>query len=142
MIPVILRMVDGWQLAPFGKLQSVPTDGKPVTSWNDRDEAFADVARGIRNAIGQLGVLQPPVGTTTVGQAFWNVPHPRNPFFTGREDVIAGLHERLARTGKTALAQRKFGVSSPFLPENGEIRCRFNILARKDELTPDFHAGC
>ena len=58
-IPVILRMVDGWQGAPFGKLQSLPTDGKPVTSWKIRDEAFADVARGIRQAIGQLGVLQP-----------------------------------------------------------------------------------
>ena len=26
-----------------------------MTSWNIRDKAFADVARGIRNAIGQLG---------------------------------------------------------------------------------------
>ena len=57
-IPVLLRKVDGWQGAPFGKLQSLPTDGKPVTSWNNRDEAFADVARGIRNAIGQLGAQQ------------------------------------------------------------------------------------
>ena len=53
-IPVLLRKVDGWQDAPFGKLQSLPTDGKPVTSWKICDEAFADVARGIRNAIGQL----------------------------------------------------------------------------------------
>jgi len=58
-IPVLLRMVDGWQLAPFGKLQSLPTDGKPVTSWNDRDEAFADVARGIRRAVSELAVFQP-----------------------------------------------------------------------------------
>jgi len=57
-IPVLLRMVDGWEDAPFGKLQSLPTDGKPVTSWKIRDEAFADVARGIRNAIGQLGAQQ------------------------------------------------------------------------------------
>ncbi len=111
-IPVLLRKVDGWQGAPFGKIQSLPTDGKPVTSWNDRDEAFADVARGIRNAIGQLGVLQPPVGTTTVGQAFWNVPHPRNPSFTGREAEIAGLRERLTRTGKTALAHAISGLGA------------------------------
>ena len=109
-IPVLLRMVDGWQGAPFGKLQSLPTDGKPVTSWKICDEAFADVARGIRNAIGQPGVLQSPVGTTTVGQAFWNVPHPRNPSFTGREAEIAGLRERLDRKGKTALAQAISGL--------------------------------
>ena len=57
-IPVLLRKVDGWQLAPFGKIQSLPTDGKPVTSWKICDEAFADVAGGIRNAIGQLGAQQ------------------------------------------------------------------------------------
>jgi len=57
-IPVILRPVD-WKGAPFGKLQSLPTDGKPVTSWQIRDEAFADVARGIRRAVSELAVLQP-----------------------------------------------------------------------------------
>jgi hypothetical protein len=58
-IPVLLREVDGWQGAPFGKIQSLPTDGKPVTSWKMRDEAFADVARGIRRAVSELAVLQP-----------------------------------------------------------------------------------
>jgi hypothetical protein len=29
-------------------LQALPTDGRPVTSWSNRDEAFLDVARGIR----------------------------------------------------------------------------------------------
>jgi len=57
-IPVILRPMD-WKGAPFGKLQSLPTDGKPVTSWKICDEAFADVARGIRRAVSELAVLQP-----------------------------------------------------------------------------------
>jgi len=46
-IPIILRAVD-WTRAPFSKLQSLPTNGKPVTSYGDRDEAFLDVAQGIR----------------------------------------------------------------------------------------------
>ena len=53
-IPVILRKVDGWQDAPFGKLQVAPTDGRPVTSWENRDEAFADVAKHIRSAVEEL----------------------------------------------------------------------------------------
>src|SRR3954454_14427804 len=46
-IPVILRPVD-WHTAPFGKLQALPQGGKPVTSWRNRDDAFTDIARGIR----------------------------------------------------------------------------------------------
>lgn len=49
-IPVILRPVD-WQGAPFGKLQALPLDGKPITKWPDRDEALVNVAQGIRRAI-------------------------------------------------------------------------------------------
>jgi hypothetical protein len=52
-IPVILRHVD-WDAAPFGRLQAVPTDGRPVTDWPHRDEAFADVAKHIRTAVEQL----------------------------------------------------------------------------------------
>jgi hypothetical protein len=49
-IPVILRAVD-WKGAPFGVLQALPKDGEPVTSWPNRDEAFADVGRGVRLAV-------------------------------------------------------------------------------------------
>jgi len=47
-IPIVLRPVDNLWKAPFGKLQALPTDGKPVTRWDNEDEAFANVARGIR----------------------------------------------------------------------------------------------
>ena len=46
-VPVILRACD-WSSAPFGKLQAFPKDGKPVTSWSNKDEAWNDVAKGIR----------------------------------------------------------------------------------------------
>lgn len=52
-IPVILRPVD-WKSAPFGKLQALPTDAKPVTRWENQDEAFLDIARGIRAAVMEL----------------------------------------------------------------------------------------
>jgi len=35
----------------------------------------------------------------------WNVPHSRNPLFTGREDVLDLLHDRLIATKSTALIQ-------------------------------------
>ena len=52
-IPVILRSVD-WRGAPFAKLQALPKDGRPLTSWPNKDEAFTDVARGIRKALEEL----------------------------------------------------------------------------------------
>jgi len=52
-IPVILRNVD-WAGAPFGKLQALPKDAKPLKSWTDIDEAFTDVAKGIRAVVNEL----------------------------------------------------------------------------------------
>ena len=52
-IPVIVRPCD-WHGAPFGKLQSLPRDGKAVTSWANKDEAWTDVAKGIRRAVEAL----------------------------------------------------------------------------------------
>jgi len=53
-IPIILAPVEGWMHSPFAKLQVLPKDGKPVTKWDDRDEAFVNVAQGIRRAIESL----------------------------------------------------------------------------------------
>lgn len=36
---------------------------------------------------------------------FWHVPYPRNPFFTGREELLQTLHEQLHREHKIALGQ-------------------------------------
>ena len=68
-IPVILRACS-WTDTPFGKLLAVPKDGKPVTSWPNRDEAFDDVARGIREAALELKEGKPksqPAGVATAG---------------------------------------------------------------------------
>lgn len=53
-IPVILRPCD-WHPAPFGKLNATPPDGKPITKWADRDEAFLEVAKALRGALARLG---------------------------------------------------------------------------------------
>jgi len=58
-IPVILRPVDNWYDAPFGKLQAFPTNGKPVTTWENRDAAFVNVAQAIRQAVKELGATPP-----------------------------------------------------------------------------------
>lgn len=45
-IPIILRPCD-WGGTPFAKLQALPSDAKPVTTWSNRDKAFTNIAKGI-----------------------------------------------------------------------------------------------
>lgn len=52
-IPIIMKPCD-WKDTPFSKLQVLPKDAKPVTSWNDQDEALLNVVQGIRKAVDTL----------------------------------------------------------------------------------------
>ncbi|WP_448267681.1 toll/interleukin-1 receptor domain-containing protein [Nostoc sp. DSM 114159] len=67
-IPIILKPSD-WNGAPFGKLQALPKNAKPVTSWQDQDEAFLNVAQGIRRVVEEMAKTKPSSsaasGTTT-----------------------------------------------------------------------------
>lgn len=54
-IPVLLRPVN-WKKAPFGKLQALPKDARPVTSWTNRDEALTDISQGIEAIAGRFVV--------------------------------------------------------------------------------------
>jgi hypothetical protein len=49
-IPVIVRPTD-WEWSPLAKLQALPKNAKPITTWPNADEAWLDVVRGIRKAI-------------------------------------------------------------------------------------------
>ena len=52
-IPIILRPCS-WEESEFKKLQVLPTDGKPVTSWTNPEEAFLIVEKGIRQVVDAL----------------------------------------------------------------------------------------
>jgi hypothetical protein len=56
-VPIILKPVD-WRITPLGKLQALPKDGKPITTWANRDNAYLDAAIGIRNIV--ISFLTPP----------------------------------------------------------------------------------
>ncbi len=52
-IPIIVRPVN-WKKTPFARLQALPKDGKPVSTWSDIDEALLNVAEGVQNAVEDL----------------------------------------------------------------------------------------
>jgi len=48
-VPLIVRPC-AWQATPLSELQALPRDGKPVSTWPDRDDAYA-------NAVTSLAML-------------------------------------------------------------------------------------
>lgn len=49
-IPVLLRYAD-WETPPINELSPLPSNREPIKSWNDRDKAFLEVVKGIREAL-------------------------------------------------------------------------------------------
>jgi tetratricopeptide (TPR) repeat protein len=114
-IPIVLRPVD-WEGAPFSKLQSLPTDVRAITLWENQDEAFLDVTQGIRKAIAELSGPSASIPTLP------DIPRPPRVGFISRRDkdghdILEKLRSELAPhksqlvalwgpggVGKTALA--------------------------------------
>ena len=86
-IPIILKPAD-WNDAPFSKLQALPKNAKPITTWQDQDEAFLNVAQGIRRVVEDIAKSKSssPIASTTT------TPATSNPAATS-----GGLTERQRR---------------------------------------------
>lgn len=78
-VPVILRPCE-WHGASFGKLRATPRDGKPITTWNNQDEAFLNVARDIRQALSSERHVtdEPPSSAEPLAAAAATVIRSRN----------------------------------------------------------------
>src|SRR6266566_5817508 len=80
------------------------------------------------NEDGQRGTQAAPL--------FWNIPHQRNPFFTGREALLQHLHEMLTMNSAIALLHPQRspqaisgleGLARPKLPWNTPIATNMNM---------------
>lgn len=54
-IPIVVRPVD-WLSTPIGKIQALPKNASPVSVWNDKDQAWLEVVKGLRLAISDLNI--------------------------------------------------------------------------------------
>src|SRR5438045_2440447 len=52
-----------------------------------------------------LSPLEEQLPLSSVPSLTWNIPYQRNPFFTGREDVLSHLHNALTAANAAALTQ-------------------------------------
>jgi len=54
---------------PFGDLQALPSNAKPISRWSDRDEACLDAARGVMKVVDSLNVKPISEPTNAIGHA-------------------------------------------------------------------------
>jgi TIR domain-containing protein len=96
-VPVILKPCD-WKTAPFAKLQALPEDARPVTSWRPRDRAWANVAAGLRRIIQQAQRPKPLAPPPTVAGAPPSTPQQRPVSAVDRAKRVAqATQERKSR---------------------------------------------
>ncbi len=135
-LPILLRPVV-WEGTPLADLQLLPLDGKPITTWPNRDEAFQQVAYSFGNVVRSLLALpplpllprqssptqetaQPVTDASAVEPAF----EPRNPYkglhsftaedapyFFGRERLVS----ELVTTLQAALSSQQQGHAQRLL---------------------------
>lgn len=83
----------------------------PYSSSRIHDKAMIDVGRGERTMLEELEGLpvlpaaQVDQEAPTTTEPTWNVPFRRNPFFTGREDLLNQLHDNLTKNKAAVLTQ-------------------------------------
>ena len=68
-IPIIIRPADFSSLE-MSKFQALPRDGKPISTWSDRDSAWLDVTKQLRNLFesinsGQIKLKKPDSNSTS-----------------------------------------------------------------------------
>src|SRR5712692_1193736 len=82
----------------------------------DLAREVVDIGKGVRTALEER-MVSPPISPlphassipaqqeTSLPASAWNVPYVRNPYFTGREELLKQLHENLAQNKAAALTQ-------------------------------------
>jgi hypothetical protein len=104
-IPVLLEA---------GEIKHIPTILQGVAHYRaDTEKGYEDLYRYLTNQprhlkqpLGKLRTLPPLERKQDFFAApLTNLPFERNPFFTGREEILKDLHEALAKTSATALTQ-------------------------------------
>ena len=79
-LPIIVRPCD-WQNTQVGRLQVLPQDGRAVTTWPNRDQAWTEVARGLRSVLqaAHLGAPKPLTPSMLIEFAHIGVRPDRDP---------------------------------------------------------------
>lgn len=105
-IPIILRPAD-WKNIPLAQFQALPRDGKPVSTWRNQNEAWAEVAAELRRLVEGLLARQLSSGRAFAG---YTADTLRGKDLLDRQKLISDVARWLSvRSLQTPLAIGLFG---------------------------------
>lgn len=105
-VPVIIRSCDLTSRNDLARLNALPKDAKPVSTWTDKDAAWVDVVNGLMRLV---NVLRPaPLPPSTASQP---VLPPSPQVFNGGLDVLKGKVNKLVSKGELTLALEELSKS-------------------------------
>lgn len=127
-LPIILRPCD-WTSTPMGQLVGVPKDGKPITTWADRDEAMLDVVRAIRRVVADRSPAAPhDLAPAMVSEAAAAIP-------AGPRSSNMRIRQEPTQQDRDAFMDKAFDYVRDFVRNSLE-----ELGARHDDIGTRFRA--
>jgi hypothetical protein len=120
-VPIILRPVD-FEASPFARLLALPTDARAVTVWENRDEAWLSVARGIRKVCASADQIFGAVAKQ--GEEIEVAPDDLDDEDLGVLDfnaIMEELFEDIAAT-QEHVGKRTAEINAEFTSQTGELQ--------------------
>ncbi len=110
-LSVILRPTD-WTGLPLDKSNLLPTNHRPISSWRDKERAILEVAKGIRKVVEEFSIQFVTAFARQEQPKFplREIPHRRNPLFTGREETLSTLHTHFTSLHSSQFIQALSGI--------------------------------
>ncbi len=152
-IPMLLRSTF-WQNAPFAKLQMVPMNAKPLTSWPDRDDAFHNITMQINQAVSELQTRRAqvvaPQNYSAANVRSESADDGRNENAQRRKDQASPMTDlritnnsiALSRTEIAQLVNQYIGVSGGYLGDfNYRTHAEFYLDYCNLNINPNEHEG-
>lgn len=96
--------VHGPEELSLATLQSANSPTPPLNSLSEhgQDKVLLEVAQSLLKILNQSDSPQTSPGNFS--KPIWNIPLERNPFFTGKEDILEEIHKVLLSTKRAALS--------------------------------------
>jgi hypothetical protein len=85
LIPVLVRPLPQGA-NPFPEIQGLPADLLPIESWEDKEQAYVDVADGIGKAVEEIAAATAPRATEAAGLPFARGWQPKSHIFCDRDE--------------------------------------------------------